>query len=165
MNMRRPHIAVMAILAGVIPHGVSAQVIAERTVLTHEGAKVIAAAAEAEAVRNGWNVVIVITDAAGELVHLQRMDGVQLGSLQIARQKARTSARYRRPSKSFADGLASGSQTSLVLPDVLPLEGGLPIMVGDEVIGAVGVSGVRSSEDAQIAQAGITALLARIGNN
>ncbi|MCA9723307.1 MAG: heme-binding protein, partial [Gemmatimonadetes bacterium] len=64
--------------------------------------------------------------------------------------------------KSFADGLANGSMTALVLPDVIPLEGGLPIVVGDRVIGAVGVSGVRSSEDAQIAQAGIEALLAKL---
>ena len=140
----------------------SAQFVVDRPVLTHEGAKIVAAAAEAEAVRNGWEVVIVVTDPAGELLHLQRMDGAQLGSMQIAQAKARTSARYRRPSKSFADGLANGSMTALVLPDVIPLEGGLPIVVGDRVIGAVGVSGVRSSEDAQIAQAGIDALLAKL---
>ena len=75
----------------------SAQLVADRPVLTHEGAKVVAAAAEAEAVRNGWEVVIVVTDPAGELLHLQRMDGAQLGSMQIAQAKARTSARYRRP--------------------------------------------------------------------
>lgn len=158
----RPVLAVLSLT--LLPLGAAgAQLVADRPVLTHEGAKVIAAAAEAEAVRNGWEVVIVITDPAGELLHLERMDGAQLGSLQIAQAKARTSARYRRASKSFADGLANGSMTSLVLPDVVPLEGGLPIVVGDRVVGAVGVSGVRSSEDAQIAQAGIDALLAKLG--
>ena len=161
--MRASRIAFICLALGLFlaPEG-QAQVIADRAALTLEGAKVIAASAEAEAMQNGWNVVIVIADANGELIALQRMDGVQLGSLQIAQQKARTAARYRRPTKVFSDRLADGSQAMLALPDAIPLEGGLPIVVDGEVIGAVGVSGVRAVQDAQIAQAGIDALLARI---
>lgn len=140
-----------------------AQVIADTHRLTLDGARVIAAAAEAEAVRNGWNVVLVVADAGGHLLYLQRMDGVQLASLEIAQHKARTAALYRRPTKAFADRLSDGNQAVLVLPNALPLEGGLPIVVGDEVLGAVGVSGVRGDQDAQIAQAGLDALRARLG--
>lgn len=128
--------------------------------LTLDAVKRIAAAADAEAARNNWKVVIVIVDASGQLMYLQRHDDVQLGSLQIAQAKARTAALYRRPTKVWADRLA-GENGSIVLtfPDVIPLEGGLPIIVQGYTIGAVGVSGVISQQDAQIAQAGISALI------
>ena len=139
-----------------------AQVIEERTALTLEGAKVVAEAAATEARQNDWNVVIVVVDANGDLLHLQRMDRAHLGSLQLAQEKAQTAARYRRPSKDFADWLHEGGQAALALPGAIPSEGGLPIIVDREVIGAVGVNGVRAAYDTQIAQAGIDALLARI---
>ena len=141
---------------------VDAQPVAEAPVLTLEGVEILAAAAQAEAVANDWNVVIVIVDAGGNLLHLQRMDGVQLGSLEIAQRKARTAAFYRRPTQIFADRLASGNAATQTLPDVIPLRGGLPIAVNGTVVGAIGVSGVQSIQDEQIAQAGITALLRRI---
>ena len=130
--------------------------------LTLDGAKIIAAAAEAEAEANNWDVVIAICDAAGNLKYLQRMEGVQLGSLAIAQEKARTAAIFRRPSKVFSDRIADGATVLMTIPNMIALEGGLPITVDGQVIGGVGVSGVRSDQDAQIAQAGIDALLKKL---
>lgn len=130
-----------------------------KKVLTLAAAREMAAAAEAEATRNGWNLVIVIVDEAGNLLFLERMDGVQLASIAIATQKARTAALYRRPSKDFADRMTAGNNATLALPDVIPLEGGLPIVVDGQVIGAIGASGATSAQDAQAAQAGIDVLL------
>jgi len=161
--MRVSRLAVLCFALGLClaPDG-RAQVIAETTTLTFEGVKVIAEAAEAEAMQNDWNVVIVVVDANGDLLYLQRMDGAHLGSLQLAQEKARTAARYRRPSKDFADWLHDGGQAALALPGAIPSEGGLPIVVDGEVIGAIGVNGVRAAYDTQIAQAGIDALLAAV---
>lgn len=149
----------MLLVATLIAQGADAQVV-QKPALTLEAVKRIASAADAEAARNNWKVVIVIVDASGQLMYLQRHDDVQLGSLQIAQAKARTAALYRRPTKAWADRLA-GENGSVVLafPDVIPLEGGLPIIVQGHTIGAVGVSGVTSQQDAQIAQAGINALI------
>lgn len=157
-----PRLALFLILSGTGITAAAQPLVAQRQALTLAGAKVVATAAEAEALRNGWHVVIAITDAAGHLLYLQRMDGVQGGSLEIAQQKARTSALYRRPSKVFSERLANGNHAIPSLPGALPLEGGLPIIVDGEVIGAIGVSGVRGDQDAQIGQAGIDALLARL---
>lgn len=137
--------------------------LADKKVITLAAAKTMAAAAEAEAVRNGWNLVIVIVDDAGNLLLLERMDGVQLGSIAIATQKARTAALYRRPSREFSERVTAGNNATLALPDVIPLEGGLPIVVNGQVIGAIGASGATSAQDAQAAQAGIDALLASLG--
>ena len=131
---------------------------AERAALTLDGAKAIAAAAESEAVQNNWQVVIAIVDAHGELVYLQKADNVQQGSLDIAIAKARTSARLRRPTKALQDAVEGGRTVIMAMPGVLPLEGGVPITVDGRVIGAVGVSGVTSAQDAQIATAGIRAV-------
>lgn len=141
----------------------TAQILAEKQALTLEAAKIVAAAAEAEAMSNDWAVVIAIVDAGGHLLYLQRMDGVQLASLEVARQKAVTAALYRRPSKAFADRITDGNNATLSLPNVIAIEGGLPIIVNEHVIGAIGVSGVPAHFDAQIGRAGISALLAQIG--
>ena len=142
-----------------VPSIVTAQT-AQKPVLTLDAIKRIATAADAEAARNNWKVVIAIVDEAGHLLYLQRHEDTQLASLQIAQAKARTAALYRRPTKAFADRLASDNGISvLALPDVIALEGGLPIIVDGRTIGAVGVSGVTSQQDAQIAQAGINALV------
>jgi glc operon protein GlcG len=134
----------------------------DRKELSLSAAKEMAAAAEAEATRNGWNLVIVIVDHGGNLLYLQRMDGVQLASLAVAQAKARTAALYRRPTKDFADRIASGNNAALAMPDVIPLEGGLPIVVNGQVIGAIGASGATGAQDAQAAQAGIDALMAKL---
>jgi glc operon protein GlcG len=124
-----------------------------------DDAKRIAAAAEAEARRNDWPVVIAIVDDGGHLLHLMRLDNSQFGSVEVAVQKARAAIAFRRPTKVWEDHVAEGRMRYLGLPGTLPIEGGLPIMLNGQFIGAVGVSGVRSSQDAQVAQAGLDALL------
>lgn len=134
-----------------------AQVV-DRKALTLEAAKKIAAAAEAEAVRNKWNVVIAVVDEGGQLLYLQRMDGTQYGSVNVAVAKARTSTAFKRSTKVFEDGVAGGRTALLGLDDVLPLEGGLPLTHGGQIVGAIGVSGVTSQQDGIIAKAGADAL-------
>ncbi len=132
--------------------------VTERKALTLEGAKAIAAAAEAEAVKNKWNVVTAILDEGGNLLYLQRMDGTQIGSIEVAIQKAKSAFLFKRPSKAFSDIVSGGRVAILGLPGALAIEGGLPLEVGGQVIGAIGVSGVTSEQDGQIAAAGLTAL-------
>lgn len=121
-------------------------------------AKRIAQAAEAEAEKNRWPVVIAIVDAAGHLLYLQRNDGAQLGSIDVALGKAATAALFRRPTKDWEERLAEGRLGFLSFQNRTLLEGGVPVVIDGEVVGAVGVSGVKSSEDAQIARAGVAAL-------
>lgn len=130
-----------------------------KPVLTLDDAKIIAAAAEAEARSNGWAVVIAIVDDGGHLMWLQRLDGVAPISAHIAPAKAMTAALGRRESKIYEDIINNGRFSFLSAPYLEGmLEGGVPVMVGAQCVGAVGVSGVKSSEDAQIAKAGIAAL-------
>ena len=121
--------------------------------------KTIAAAAEAEALRNQWAVTIAIVDAGGHLLWLQRLDGAAPVSAHIAPAKARTAALGRRESKVYEDIINNGRTAFLSAPEIDGLlEGGVPILQGGQCLGAVGVSGVKSTEDAQIAKAGIAAL-------
>ncbi len=130
-----------------------------KPVLTLEDVKKIAAAAEAEALANKWNVVISIVDDGGHLLWLQRLDGAAPISSYIAPQKARTAALGRRESKIYEDMINNGRMSFLSAPELQGmLEGGVPIVVEGHTVGAVGVSGVKSTEDAQIARAGIAAL-------
>jgi uncharacterized protein GlcG (DUF336 family) len=130
----------------------------KKNVLMLDDAKVIAAAAEAEATRNNWPVAIAIVDDGAHLVYLLRLDETQFGSVEVAIQKARAAIAFRRPTKVWEEQVAAGSIRYLGLPGTLPIEGGLPIVAEGQFIGAVGVSGVRSHQDAQIAQAGLDAL-------
>lgn len=124
-----------------------------------EDAKRIAAAAEAEARANGWAVTFAIADDGGHLLWLQRLDGAAPISAQIAAAKAQTAALGRRESKVYEDMINQGRVSFLSAPGLAGmLEGGVPILVDGQCLGAVGVSGVKSSEDAQIARAGIAAL-------
>lgn len=125
--------------------------------LTLADVKKIAAAAEAEAVKHGWNVAIAILDDGGHLLGFLRMDGATPANAEIAVEKARTAAVSRRSSKAWEERVAGGRLAMLKMP-VLPVQGGLPIMVQGECVGGIGVSGVQSHEDEQIAQAGIDAL-------
>ena len=121
--------------------------------------KAIAAAAEAEALKNNWAVTIAICDDGGHLLHLQRLDGAAPISAQIGPAKARTAAVGRRESKGYEDMINGGRVSFLSAPTLEGmLEGGVPIMKDGQCLGAVGVSGVKSNEDAQIARAGIAAL-------
>lgn len=126
--------------------------------------KLAAAAAEAEAIANGWAVSIAICDAGGHALWLQRMDGAPLMSAAVAPEKARTCVLSGKPSKAFEDMVNNGRFAALAMP-VVPLEGGEPIVFGGNVVGAVGVSGVKAGEDAQVARAAIAALLAHIAAN
>lgn len=127
-------------------------------VLTLADAKRVAAAAVEEAQRNGWSVVIAIVDDAGLLVYLERLDGVQPASCDIAQAKARAAALFRRPSKALEETVAGGRVALLSLPHIIPVEGGLPLVHEGQVIGAIGVSGVQSFEDGIVAKAGADAL-------
>jgi len=130
-----------------------------KAVLELADVKTIAAAAEAEALKNNWAVTIAIVDDGGHLLWLQRLDGAPAISSHIAPAKAHTSALGRRESKVYEDVINQGRTSFLSAPDIKGmLEGGVPVMKDGQCIGAVGVSGVKSSEDAQIAQAGIAAL-------
>lgn len=120
-------------------------------------AKEIAAAAEAEARKNNWNVVIAILDDGANLVYLQRMDGTQIGSIEVAQAKAKSAVNFKRPTKVFEDAVVGGRMAILKLPGALPVEGGIPIMMGDQLVGAIGISGVQSNQDGQIAAAGVAA--------
>jgi glc operon protein GlcG len=130
-----------------------------KSVLEAADVKAILAAAEAEALQNNWAVTIAVVDDGGALLGLQRLDGVAAISAHIAPAKAQTAALGRRESKIYED-IINGGRTSFLSAPVVQgmLEGGVPIMKDGQCIGAVGVSGVKSSEDAQIAKAGIAAL-------
>jgi uncharacterized protein GlcG (DUF336 family) len=130
-----------------------------KPVLEFEDAQRIAQAAHAEATAHGWAVSIAIVDDGGHLLWLQRLDGAAPLSAQIATAKARTSAIGRRETKVYEDMINQGRTAFLSAPGLDGmLEGGVPVMVGGQCVGAVGVSGVKSPEDAQIARAGIAAL-------
>ena len=129
-----------------------------KPVLTLDDVKKIAAAAEAEAVKNNWAVTISIVDDGGHLLWLQRLDGAAPVSAWNGPQKAITAAIGRRESGVYEKMVNEGRMSFLAVTPMTPLEGGVPIMVDGQVVGAVGVSGVKSSEDVQIAKAGIAAL-------
>jgi glc operon protein GlcG len=123
-------------------------------------AKRVMAAAETEASRHGWPMVIAIVDSTGHLVMLHRLDQAQFGSIPIAQQKAETALNFRRATKVFEDAVAAGGLGLRLLStaNLLPLEGGLPLLVGDAVVGAIGASGMQSTQDGQVASAGAKAL-------
>jgi uncharacterized protein GlcG (DUF336 family) len=122
--------------------------------LTLEDCRKISAASQAEAIKNKWIVCVAILDDGGHLLHLERMDGATPANAEIAVQKARTAALTRRTSKAWEERIAAGRLSMLKMP-VLPVQGGVPILVEGVCVGAVGVSGVQSHEDEQIAEAGI----------
>lgn len=123
-------------------------------------AKRVLAAAQAEALKNKWEVCIAIVDGGGHLVAFERMDTTQYGSVEVAQEKARTAAGFRRSTKAFQDVVAAGGEgvRMLKLPGALPIEGGLPLIAGGKIVGAIGVSGVTSAQDGQIAAAGAASL-------
>ena len=130
-----------------------------KPVLELADVKTIAAAAEAEALKNNWAVSIAIVDDGGHLLHFQRLDGAAAISSHIAPAKAHTAAMGRRESKVYEDIINGGRYSFLSVPNVQGmLEGGVPIMKDGQCLGAVGVSGVKSTEDAQIGKAGIAAI-------
>jgi glc operon protein GlcG len=128
--------------------------------ITADQAKAVAAPALAEARKNQWNMAVAIVDTAGDLVYFEKMDHTQVGSVDVAIGKARSSARFKRPTKAFQDLVAGGGEglRTLALEGAVPIEGGLPLMVGGRIVGAIGASGGTSQQDGVVAQAGAAAL-------
>ena len=134
---------------------VTAQQLPSKRVLTLEAARRVAAAAEAEARKNNWNVSIAVLDDAGHLVLFQRMDGAKLVAIDIAIRKARTAVYFQGATKGLEEEVTKGGRTALLpIEGFMPLEGGVPLMSGGQLVGAVGVSGVSGQQDAQCALAG-----------
>lgn len=126
--------------------------------LTLEDAQRISLAARSAAAENSWSVVIAVVDDGGHLISLERMDGTQKGSVRIAEQKARTAILFKRPTKAFEDAVLQGRPVMMTMPDVICLEGGLPLIRDGVHVGAIGVSGVKSFEDGIVAERGAAAL-------
>ena len=127
--------------------------------VTLENAKKVAAPAVAEAEKNHWNVAVAVVDTGGNLVYYEKMDNTQLGSANVAIDKARTAALFKRPSKAFQDAIAAGPDGARVLSlKVTAVEGGMPMVQDGKIVGAIGVSGATSAQDAQCAKAGADAL-------
>ena len=120
--------------------------------------KKVAAAAAAEAKKLNLTVVIAVLDDGGHLIYLERLDGTQIGSIDVAVAKAKTAVYYKRPSKVFEDRISSGGTPALALLNSLPLQGGEPIMAGGQLVGAIGVSGGTSEQDGQIARVGLAVI-------
>jgi glc operon protein GlcG len=136
-----------------------------KRVLTLEAAKSVVAAAEAEAVTRGATVVIAVVDDGGHVVLLERLNDTQVASVEVGIGKARTAAIFRRPSKVFEDQIRDGRVAALALPGATPLQGGVPLVVDGEIVGAIGVSGNTPQEDEEIAKAGAAALLRGRGSS
>jgi len=132
-----------------VPHGMP---------ITLEQARLAAAAAEAEASKNGWNMAIAIAEPSGALVYFLKMDNTQYGSIQIAQAKARTAALFRRPTKMFTDALGEGHLFFLTFEGLSAAPGGLPLIAGGKLIGAIGVSGGAGHQDDVTAAAGAGAI-------
>ena len=137
-----------------------AQTMSYGTPITADTAKKIAAPAIAEARKNNWAMAIAIVDIAGELVYFEKMDDTQIGSVDVAISKARSAARFKRPTKAFQDALAAGGEglRILALDGAVPVEGGIPIVVGGKIVGAIGASGGTSQQDGVVAAAGLASL-------
>lgn len=125
-----------------------------------EDARKAAAAALAEARKNGWRMAVAVVDPGGNLVYYEKMDDTQLGSAKVSVNKARSAALFKRPSKAFQDALAGGGAgvRVLALEGAVPVEGGLPLLVDGKIVGAIGLSGDLSENDGKCAQAGAQAL-------
>jgi uncharacterized protein GlcG (DUF336 family) len=159
MNVRK--LAIAAGSAVVFAAGIAhAQVPQYGNNVNLEQARKAAAAAEAEARKNGWPIAITVVDTAGQLVYFQRMDNTQTASVNVSQDKAVSAAMYRRPTKVMQDAVAAGGAgvRFLNLRGASVVDGGLPLTIDGKIIGAIGVSGVTSDQDAQCAAAGVAAL-------
>ena len=130
----------------------------QHAALSLEDAKRVAAAARAEAEKNGWAIVIAVVDDGGHLMYLERMDGTQKASSRIAEAKGRTAILFKRPTKAIEDTVLEGRTVMMGLPGAVPLEGGVPLVKDGQFVGGIGVSGVQSFQDGIVARAGAAAL-------
>jgi glc operon protein GlcG len=132
--------------------------LADKKALTLQIAKQVAAAAEQAAVADHNQMFVLIVDDGGNLMYMERMDGAQLGSFEVARAKARSAVFFKRPTKMFEDAVIKNGYTPILkLPDAMPIEGGIPLIVDGHILGAIGVSGGTPQEDGKAAQAGADA--------
>jgi glc operon protein GlcG len=160
--MNRHLLYVAILVAAFLPRAAAAQ--GQPTMygpsIVAEQAKTIAAAAIAEARKNQWTMAIAIVDTAGDLVYFERMDHTQVGSVDIAQAKARSAARFKRPTKAFQDALAAGGEgwRILSLEGAVAVDGGIPLMSGGKIVGAIGASGGTSQQDGVTASAGAATL-------
>ncbi len=129
-----------------------------KPLLTTAMAKQLAAAAEAEAQKNNLAMVIALLDDGGNLLYFVRMDGAQLGSIDVAIEKARTALYFKRSTKSYQDRVANGELFLLKVPNITPVEGGLPVIINNHVVGSIGISGGTPQQDGIVAQAAVNAL-------
>lgn len=143
--------ASLAVAQGLMSYGIP---------INAETAKKAAAPAVAEARKNQWAMAVAVVDPSGDLVYFERMDETQVGSVDVAIDKARSAARFKRPTKAFQDIVAAGGEgiRILALKGAVPVEGGVPLVVGGKIVGAIGCSGGTSTQDGQCAQAGANAL-------
>jgi uncharacterized protein GlcG (DUF336 family) len=153
-------IAIAGLVPGAIPAGAQTMPPPYGPPITLEVAKQAMAGAEAEAEKNKWPLVIVIVDSGGNMVMLHRRDDAQLSAITTAEGKARTALHFKRSTKLLDEVISAGGSglRYLALKDFVPLEGGIPIVVDGKIVGAIGVSGVLSAQDTQVARAGIDAL-------
>jgi glc operon protein GlcG len=164
MTVYRRLIVSVTVLGFFLSAAAASAQLTDKKGLTLEAAKKLAAAAEEEAIKNKWTVVIAIVDDGGSLVYLQRLDDTQIGSIEVAIQKAKTAVSFKRPTKALEDAVLTGGRTVVLsLPGALPIEGGLPLIMDGKVIGAIGVSGVTAQQDGQIAKAGVDSLAKILG--
>lgn len=134
--------------------------LATKKALTLDVAARLAAAARAEAAKNGWSMCFALVDDGANLLYFERMDGAPLGSIQVAIDKSRSAALFRRPTKAFEEAVAGGRAALLKLAGAVPLEGGVPLMAGEDLVGAIGASGATAQQDGQAALAGAAELAA-----
>ena len=156
--MKKLYFAVAVMLACAAP--AAPQTMSYGPNISVETARKIAGPAIAEARKNNWNMAVAIVDTAGDLVYFEKMDDTQIGSVQVAQSKARSAARFKRPTKAFQDALAAGGEglRILALDGAIPVEGGIPLVSGGKIVGAIGASGGTSQQDGVVAQAGASAL-------
>jgi glc operon protein GlcG len=153
-----PGLLGLAALALVVPDAAQGQ-LAQKRVLTLEAARHVVGAAEDEARRNGWPCVLAVVDDGGWLVLLERMDGApMLASVELAPGKARAAAVYRKPTRALEESINGGRAAAVTAPGFVQMQGGVPLVAGGEVVGAIGVSADTPAHDEQIAEAGARAL-------
>ncbi len=156
--MRKTVLLLSLILIAFLRPGHAEAQLVDTKAISLDGAKAILAAAEAEAERNSWPMAIAVVDAGGQLIALHRRDGTQTASIQIAIDKARSAAAFRRPTEALQQMVAGGTVGVMNVEGAMPLGGGIPVLLEGVAIGAIGVSGGSVAQDAQVAQAGLEAL-------
>lgn len=157
MRGKAVSVSVLSVLLAVVLAGTGRGEPVLKKSLSLEDANKAASAAAIEAKKNKWNMAIAVVDDGGQLIYFERTDETQIGSIDVAIGKARTAAYFKRPTKALEDAINGGQHAIMTFPNTLPREGGLPIFADGKCIGAIGASGGKSSEDAQVAKAGVDA--------